>query len=75
MPSFEGVVATIAQQLFDQTGSHPCLRDMTGGGIFLDGIYAWDNCSTAYVDVVIVRSASSPSATNYFVDGGRQRII
>jgi len=43
---------TLAQQYFDQQFSHVCLRDMSQGGVFLDGIYAWDNCSTAYVDFV-----------------------
>jgi hypothetical protein len=41
---------TLAQQYFDQTFSHVCLRDMAQGGVFLDGIYAWDNCSSAYID-------------------------
>ncbi len=43
---------TLSQQYFDQTFSHICLRDMAEGGVFLDGIYAWDNCASAYVDFV-----------------------
>ena len=36
------------ENLFDGV----CIRDMASGGILLDGIYAWDNCCTYFVDFV-----------------------
>ena len=40
------------QSYTDNLFSSVCIRDMAAGGLRLDGIYAWDNCCTTFVDFV-----------------------